>query len=334
MTCECSKHGIGYAVLHYSVWLTIGHPYICHGLLIVFFNVFQMIDILSEEKTCVTGRSLSSSAITIYNYGYIVCTLLYIIIVFPAGIVVFRKTQQDVTFQLHWKEQSVEQRQKAASIAIKSNAETFVYKGPSDPNLFASKESNVNKAAEDVAMDPEELAFGDVDMAEFANNQQANHEKRNSADVGNNLGTPRMDSAGDNAADEAVIARQDTEEQLRLAIAASLETAEQEEQNRTSEMGNNNQSTTTALNDAPAVTRNASVSMTGFWARKQQISSALMGTLFKQSEIECVVCYDEYTVGQEIAKLQCGHHMHRTCAKEWLAHNPTCPFCRVNVVRG
>ena len=57
----------------------------------------------------------------------------------------------------------------------------------------------------------------------------------------------------------------------------------------------------------PPMTRNTSVSMTGFWARGQQISSALLGNLFTQSNYECIVCYEDYEVGQSIAKLKCGH---------------------------
>ena len=73
--------------------------------------------------------------------------------------------------------------------------------------------------------------------------------------------------------------------------------------------------------------------MTGFWAKGQQISSALLGNLFNTAQYECVVCYEDYEVGQEIAKLKCGHQMHKSCAKDWLAQSPTCPFCRVNVLR-
>ena len=64
--------------------------------------------------------------------------------------------------------------------------------------------------------------------------------------------------------------------------------------------------------------------MSGFWAKGQNISTALLGYLFNTANYECIVCYEDYKIGDSIAKLKCGHMMHKKCARDWLAHNPTC----------
>merc|ERR1719203_2500815 len=126
----------------------------------------------------------------------------------------------------------------------------------------------------------------------------------------------------------------DSEEQVRAAIAASMITAQQEEENRDDDAGGGNIDTEETEMDRPQhLHRQKSESLSGFWAKGQAISTAYLTSLFTEKQYECVVCYEDYEVGQTLAKLKCGHQMHKKCAAEWLKVNPTCPFCRVNVMR-
>ncbi len=46
----------------------------------------------------------------------------------------------------------------------------------------------------------------------------------------------------------------------------------------------------------------------------------------------CVICFEDYIVGQNITSLPgCEHTYHSTCVNTWLLKNPLCPFCRSNV---
>ena len=47
----------------------------------------------------------------------------------------------------------------------------------------------------------------------------------------------------------------------------------------------------------------------------------------------CCVCWDEFEIGQKLAKLKCGHVIHKQCAIEWFEQSevPTCPTCRTKV---
>merc|ERR1712129_12481 len=132
-----------------------------------------------------------------------------------------------------------------------------------------------------------------------------------------------------------VLMSADSEEQVRAAIAASMLTAQTEEEKREKEAGNDEQTSTVDLDTEKPDTlhRQKSESLDGFWAKGQAISTAYLTSLFTEKQYECVVCYEDYEVGQTLAKLRCGHQMHKKCAMEWLKVSPTCPFCRVNILR-
>lgn len=40
----------------------------------------------------------------------------------------------------------------------------------------------------------------------------------------------------------------------------------------------------------------------------------------------CVICLEDFLVGDEVLRLPCAHLFHATCASEWLRHKPVCPL--------
>ena len=42
----------------------------------------------------------------------------------------------------------------------------------------------------------------------------------------------------------------------------------------------------------------------------------------------CVICNEEYKVGEMIATMECKHSYHEDCIMKWLPQNDTCPICR------
>ncbi|XP_010525883.1 PREDICTED: uncharacterized protein LOC104803600 isoform X2 [Tarenaya hassleriana] len=49
-----------------------------------------------------------------------------------------------------------------------------------------------------------------------------------------------------------------------------------------------------------------------------------------KDEAKCSICQEEYTVGDEVGKLQCEHMYHVGCVKEWLRLKNWCPVCRAS----
>jgi len=46
----------------------------------------------------------------------------------------------------------------------------------------------------------------------------------------------------------------------------------------------------------------------------------------------CVICMQDFVVGETIVRLPCAHIFHADCASEWLRHKPVCPLDKVPVV--
>ncbi|XP_019098062.1 PREDICTED: LOW QUALITY PROTEIN: probable E3 ubiquitin-protein ligase RHG1A [Camelina sativa] len=42
----------------------------------------------------------------------------------------------------------------------------------------------------------------------------------------------------------------------------------------------------------------------------------------------CCICQDEYTEGEDMGTLECGHEFHSQCIKEWLKQKNLCPICK------
>mmetsp|Transcript_135840 Transcript_135840/g.421983 ORF Transcript_135840/g.421983 Transcript_135840/m.421983 type:complete len:150 (-) Transcript_135840:187-636(-) len=47
-----------------------------------------------------------------------------------------------------------------------------------------------------------------------------------------------------------------------------------------------------------------------------------------QGDTECALCLEEYTQGEEVLKLPCGHLFHETCVGPWFAKSLLCPLCQ------
>lgn len=52
------------------------------------------------------------------------------------------------------------------------------------------------------------------------------------------------------------------------------------------------------------------------------------------TEDQCIICFDPYEKGSQLARLACLHSFHVTCLDTWFDgdHN-TCPFCKYNVLQ-
>ena len=47
---------------------------------------------------------------------------------------------------------------------------------------------------------------------------------------------------------------------------------------------------------------------------------------------ECVICLDDFKVGDKIFTLPCNHIYHKTCIQPWLSTNSNCPLCRIDIL--
>lgn len=51
-----------------------------------------------------------------------------------------------------------------------------------------------------------------------------------------------------------------------------------------------------------------------------------------ESEIgECVICLEEWGVGEVVKEMPCKHRFHGNCVEKWLGIHGTCPVCRYNM---
>ncbi|KAJ2159703.1 hypothetical protein GGF46_002828 [Coemansia sp. RSA 552] len=52
-----------------------------------------------------------------------------------------------------------------------------------------------------------------------------------------------------------------------------------------------------------------------------------------ESEPTCIICFDDYSIGQTVRVLHCGHIFHDGCIIEWFARTQAkfheCPMCKV-----
>jgi len=48
-------------------------------------------------------------------------------------------------------------------------------------------------------------------------------------------------------------------------------------------------------------------------------------------DTQCVVCYENFVVGEATLQLPCGHIFHKECLVPWLERAHSCPFCRLEL---
>ncbi|KAG0479917.1 hypothetical protein HPP92_010775 [Vanilla planifolia] len=45
-------------------------------------------------------------------------------------------------------------------------------------------------------------------------------------------------------------------------------------------------------------------------------------------DVKCIICQEDYVVGEEVGRLQCDHRFHVDCIREWLRLKNWCPICK------
>jgi hypothetical protein len=72
--------------------------------------------------------------------------------------------------------------------------------------------------------------------------------------------------------------------------------------------------------------------MTNKYARKTKINKGhIKIKTINDTEIQCVICLDNFVIGQYKKNLCCGHVFHKKCIDLWLCDNDTCPTCRHDI---
>ena len=300
---------------------TIGHPLFCLGPF-SWLTIEGTLDLFTND-TCTSGASTSQE--NIWDIGYGAYCVLSLLIVIPAVIRVSVNLHKDVKFELEWKEQDALERGVAIENAMEGQDSQYIF-GQNGPELSVRNE-NVDIPNQPVPQlmesvpSAQEVEFNENagDIPVTASERDFNNDVFGASNQENESPPPNL--------------RQNTEEQLRMVMAASILSAQQEEEKRMQKVTTESQQDAGNGGVPPSVMRSGSVSMTGFWAKGKGLSSAALATMFSQSDNECIVCYEDYEIGQMLARLKCGHQLHKKCAREWLAENPTCPICRVNVLR-
>ncbi|KAJ0252541.1 hypothetical protein HA466_0117260 [Hirschfeldia incana] len=64
---------------------------------------------------------------------------------------------------------------------------------------------------------------------------------------------------------------------------------------------------------------------------EEAISNRLKQGKFKSSTQDaepCCICQEEYIEGEDMGTLECSHHFHSQCIKEWLKQKNLCPICK------
>ncbi|KAL7587730.1 hypothetical protein Lser_V15G39594 [Lactuca serriola] len=60
-----------------------------------------------------------------------------------------------------------------------------------------------------------------------------------------------------------------------------------------------------------------------------QISTRVLGSIFKISVTECTICLEDFVDGQNVRVLpHCSHEFHVGCIDKWFESHSSCPNCR------
>ncbi|XP_067938483.1 E3 ubiquitin-protein ligase RNF126-B-like isoform X2 [Watersipora subatra] len=50
-----------------------------------------------------------------------------------------------------------------------------------------------------------------------------------------------------------------------------------------------------------------------------------------EMNVQCSVCFDDFTLNEDVKVLPCKHHYHKDCIVPWLELHGTCPVCRIDL---
>lgn len=50
-----------------------------------------------------------------------------------------------------------------------------------------------------------------------------------------------------------------------------------------------------------------------------------------EEALQCMVCMEDFVVGDKLRTLPCLHRYHQSCIDEWLCRSPECPICKRNI---
>ena len=54
----------------------------------------------------------------------------------------------------------------------------------------------------------------------------------------------------------------------------------------------------------------------------------------KDVDKQCMICLEDYKIGEDIMTITCMHRYHKDCVAPWIANSPTCPVCKADVREG
>ncbi|KAM9377159.1 uncharacterized protein KZ484_009517 isoform 2-T2 [Pholidichthys leucotaenia] len=66
----------------------------------------------------------------------------------------------------------------------------------------------------------------------------------------------------------------------------------------------------------------------------QRFPTRIYGSENGSENMQCQICFCDYTNGEKLRSLPCFHDYHVQCIDRWLKDNTTCPICRVNLADG
>ncbi|KAG6407835.1 hypothetical protein SASPL_130834 [Salvia splendens] len=71
----------------------------------------------------------------------------------------------------------------------------------------------------------------------------------------------------------------------------------------------------------------------GTGLQEAEISNCLKKFKHINKDWECSICQEKCKVDDEIGMLECGHHHHVECIKQWLLQKNACPVCKSAALR-
>ncbi|KAL1822143.1 hypothetical protein ACET3Z_008921 [Daucus carota] len=77
---------------------------------------------------------------------------------------------------------------------------------------------------------------------------------------------------------------------------------------------------------------NTGVSEETISSHLKQSKYTVSETTESQEPEPCCICQDEYTTGDELGELDCGHGFHAECIKQWLVCKNLCPICKTTAM--